>query len=137
MRQAPYEEAVQKANKLRELRLNLHDWRPTHVRLEGLNNANIEVAVRNMMLREGAALRLVGIGSIVYRVSQYESELLRQSYSHIHRANGYTRRRRMDRTRLSLRSRPTSLKTCGIEFLPLSFRLERLFSTLSSRYPLA
>ncbi|KAJ8490148.1 hypothetical protein ONZ51_g2474 [Trametes cubensis] len=64
---APYEEAVQKANKLRELRLNLHDWRPTHVRLAGLNNANIEVAVRNMMLREGAALRLVGIGSIVYR----------------------------------------------------------------------
>ncbi|KAI0330444.1 hypothetical protein GY45DRAFT_1353997 [Cubamyces sp. BRFM 1775] len=64
---APYEEAVQKANKLRELRLNLHDWSPTHVRLEGFHNANVEVAVRNMMLREGAALRVVGIGSIVYR----------------------------------------------------------------------
>ncbi|KAI0764407.1 hypothetical protein BD413DRAFT_482654 [Trametes elegans] len=62
-----YEEAVRKANNLRKLRMNINDWVSSHTRLEGTQNMAIQNTVRNMMLREGSVLRLVGMGAFLYR----------------------------------------------------------------------
>ena len=69
--QTPYEEAVVKANSLRELRMNINvnnrnNWKSA-VRRDEIDS--ITAAVRNMMLREGSVLRVVGIGTRIYRVS--------------------------------------------------------------------
>ncbi|OSC98437.1 hypothetical protein PYCCODRAFT_1439306 [Trametes coccinea BRFM310] len=64
---ALYEHAVRKANNLREWRMNLNSWLPSHVRVDQAQNAVIASGVRRMMLREGSVLRLIGMGSIIYR----------------------------------------------------------------------
>ncbi|KAI0629697.1 hypothetical protein C8Q77DRAFT_302534 [Trametes polyzona] len=64
---APYEDAVRKADNLRELRININNWTPSHVHPEGARKAAIEQAVRNMMLREGSVLRVIAMGSSIYR----------------------------------------------------------------------
>ena len=65
--QTPYEEAVVKANNLRELRMNINvnnknNWGGTmrHTEYE-----SITTSVHNMMLREGSVLRVIGIGTRV------------------------------------------------------------------------
>ncbi|KAI8978244.1 hypothetical protein BD414DRAFT_495012 [Trametes punicea] len=65
---ASYADAVRKANNLRELRMNINNWLPSHVRKDDFQNTAIESAVRNMMLREGSVLRLIAMSSVVYRV---------------------------------------------------------------------
>ncbi|KAI0827702.1 hypothetical protein BC628DRAFT_1409623 [Trametes gibbosa] len=62
-----YEDAVRKADNLRELRMNINNWAPSHVRMNGFDKGAIEVGVRSMMLREGSVLRVIGMGSIVHR----------------------------------------------------------------------
>ncbi|KAI0352044.1 hypothetical protein OH77DRAFT_1461163 [Trametes cingulata] len=61
-----YEETVQKANNLRELRLNFNNWNPAHMRRANLLDNSVQTTVRNMMLREGSVLRVVGMGSTIY-----------------------------------------------------------------------
>ncbi|KAI0366753.1 hypothetical protein BV20DRAFT_1001875 [Pilatotrama ljubarskyi] len=62
-----YGEAVQNAKNLRELRLQFSNWSPTHMSRDRFLNYNVQSAVRTMMLRDGSALRVVGIGSIIYQ----------------------------------------------------------------------
>ena len=59
-----------KANNLRELRMNVNvnnrsSWKSSIRREE---YESITTAVRNMMLREGSVLRVIGIGTRIYRV---------------------------------------------------------------------
>ncbi|KAI0740758.1 hypothetical protein C8Q76DRAFT_608942 [Earliella scabrosa] len=62
---AHYEEAVMKANHLRELRINLNNWMPSY-NLSRSDPVGVEYAIRTSMLREGSALRLVALGCTVY-----------------------------------------------------------------------
>ncbi|KAI0669401.1 hypothetical protein C8Q78DRAFT_977327 [Trametes maxima] len=59
-----YAEAVQKANNLRAFRMNINNWIPSK---KPQANEAVETVVRNMMLREGSVLRVIGMGSVVYR----------------------------------------------------------------------
>ncbi|CDO72587.1 hypothetical protein BN946_scf184985.g6 [Trametes cinnabarina] len=62
-----YENAVRKANNLREWRMNLNNWLPSHARVDQSQNTAIGSAIRRMMEREGSVLRVIGMGSVVYR----------------------------------------------------------------------
>lgn len=48
--------------------MNINNWAPSHMRMNGFNKGAVELGVRNMMLREGSVLRVIGMGSIVHRV---------------------------------------------------------------------
>ena len=69
--QTPYEEAVLKANNLRELRVNINVNNRNNWGLRHTEYDTITTAVRNMMLREGSVLRVIGIGTRIYRVSDF------------------------------------------------------------------
>ncbi|KAI0644958.1 hypothetical protein C8Q79DRAFT_742834 [Trametes meyenii] len=61
---AAYAEVVQKANNLRAFRMNINNWIPSK---KPKANEAVETVVRDMMLREGSVLRVIGMGSVVYR----------------------------------------------------------------------
>lgn len=104
---------MRKADNLRELRMNINNW--AHIRMESLEKTAVEKSVRNMMLREGSVLRVVGMGSTVYRVRLISPTLCarRRVLTHSFRANGCVARRRMGQTSSTSRSYRTLYRIGG------------------------
>ncbi len=66
--QAQYHKVAEKADNLRELRINLNNWMQSHKNKEFAASDEVQEGVRKSMLRPGSVLRVIGIGCMVYRV---------------------------------------------------------------------
>ena len=112
--QAQYEESVAKANKLREIRMNMNNWMPSNKMDAALY---MEVA-RKAMLREGSVLRAITLGCNIYRVCPQCASPVRESdrVARACRVNGFTKGGKTERTVSSSRSCVTSCRICGIDF---------------------
>lgn len=66
--QAHYEEAVCKANNLRELRINMNNWMPSNHLTGRTDPEDIQRAIHHSMTREGSVLRVVALGCTIYEV---------------------------------------------------------------------
>lgn len=59
---------AEKADNLRELRINLNNWMQSRKNKEFAQSDEVREGVRMSMLRPGSVLRVIGIGCMVYRV---------------------------------------------------------------------
>lgn len=108
---------MRKADNLRELRMNINNW--AHIRMESLEKTAVEKSVRNMMLREGSVLRVVGMGSTVYRVRPISSILRvrRRLFTPRSRGNGCVAERKMGRIPSTSRLHRMLYRIDGTRFL--------------------
>lgn len=108
---------MRKADNLRELRMNINNW--AHIRMESLEKTAVEKSVRNMMLREGSVLRVVGMGSTVYRVRLILRILRvrRRLFTPRFRANGCVARQRTGQIPSALRLYRTLYRIDGTRIM--------------------
>lgn len=107
---------MRNANNLRELRMNINNW--AHIRMENLEKTAIEKTVKNMMLRPGSVLRVVGMGSIVYRVRSVVCAPCPTLWlTGTSRGNGHVGRRKTGQIPWNLRLRPMWCRIDGTRFL--------------------
>ncbi|KAI0800281.1 hypothetical protein C8Q74DRAFT_1191039 [Fomes fomentarius] len=64
---AYYQEAVCKANNLRELRINMNNWIPSNHLSGRTAPEDIQRAIHHSMMREGSFLRVVALGCTIYK----------------------------------------------------------------------
>ena len=68
MEQARYDQVAEKADNLRELKINLNNWMQSRKNKAFAESDGVRDSVRRAMLRQDSVLRVIGIGCVVYQV---------------------------------------------------------------------